>query len=179
MISRFLLIITVCAVYHVLPARADSELLGSFQSWNAYVSHNRGQHMCYISSRPVSAEGKNTKGAYAEVTHRPDEHQNGVIDILGGYAFKPDAPATLTIGKATFALFTKGTAAFAPDDAKVVDAMRRGDSMVFSGTDKKGNLSKASFTLKGMEQAYEAISKACNVEISGVPVVAHKAKKKT
>ena len=164
------------------PAWADAEQIGTFQSWNAYVSHNRGQELCYISSRPVSVDGTNTKGVFAEVTHRPAEHHNGVIDILGGYNFKPGVPATLNVGGKPFTLFTHGAAAFAQDadDEKIVAAMRGSDAMSFIGTDKKGNVSKANFSLKGMEQAYEAISKSCKVEISAAPsAAAHKAKKKS
>ena len=113
------------------------------------------------------------------MTHRPAEHHNGVIDILGGYPFKAGVPATLTIGKANFTLFTHGAAAFAQDtdDEKIVAAMRRADGMVFAGSDKKGVVTKVTFSLKGMEQAYEAISKSCNVEIAPAPAGA-KVKKK-
>ncbi len=174
---RFLLItMAFLAIYHCASARADSGQIGAFQSWTAYVSHNRGQDMCYISSRPINTEGKNHAGVFAEVTHRPSEHHTGVIDILGGYTFKAGTPATLSLGGKDFALFTHGEAAFAQDadDEKIVAAMRAADTMVFSGTDKKGNVSKASFNLKGMEQAYEAISKACKVQIPPAP---RKAKK--
>ena len=179
MLSRLSIVLAVFAVYHTAPALADAVEIGTFQSWSAYSSSNRGQEMCYISSRPVNVDGKNTKNVFAEVTHRPVEHHNNVIDILGGYNFKPDLDATLQIGKATFNLFTHGAAAFAKgdDDLKIVEAMRKADTMTFSGTDKKGNVSKATFTLKGMEQAYEAISKSCKVEISGAPAAAKKKKK--
>ncbi len=166
-----------------LPALADTKQVGAFQSWGVSVSHNAKAtgsvpDVCYISAKPVVADGKTHAGVFAEVTHRPAEHHLGVIDILESNPFKPGAPAALAIGKESFALFTHGVAAFArdDDDARIVAAMRGGaDDMVFTGTDRKGKPVKEVFSLAGMEQAYQAIGKACRVPTAAP---AHAAAKK-
>jgi invasion protein IalB len=150
------------------PAMADPQSIGSFQSWGAYTDKDNNQTICYISSKPVKSEGnyKSRGPVFAEVTHRPAEHHNGVFNILAGYSLKSGAPATLQLGKESFTLFTHGDAAFAKDadDAKIVAAMRNADTMVFEGASTKGTTTKDTFSLKGMGQAYAAIGKACSVD---------------
>ncbi len=146
-------------------AYADPQAAGLFQAWGAYTDRDNNQTICYISSKPVKSEGnyKSRQPVFAEVTDRPAEHHKGVFNILAGYSLKPGALATLQVGKETFALFTHGDAAFAKDadDAKIVAAMRSADTMIFDGTSTRGTTSKDIFSLKGMEQAYAAVGKAC------------------
>ena len=152
-------------LFAATPVLADPQAAGSFLAWSAYTDRDNNQTICYISSKPVKSEGnyKSRQPVFAEVTDRPAEHHKGVFNILAGYSLKSGAPATLQVGKQTFALFPHGDAAFAKDadDAKIVAAMRSADTMVFNGTSTKGTTSKDIFSLKGMEQAYSAVGKAC------------------
>jgi hypothetical protein len=159
------LAILLCLV--ALPALADTQRLGMFQSWGAFSNKDSGALVCYASSKPVKSEGtvKKRNPVLAEVTDRPSEHHNGVIDILAGYTMDAAKPVTLEIGKQSFKLFAHADAAFAQnaDDAKIVAAMRTGQSMVFSATTGKGVVTKDTFTLAGMPDALREIDKACSV----------------
>ena len=148
------------------PALADTQKLGSFQSWSAFSNKDTAL-VCYASSKPVKSEGtvKKRNPVLAEVTDRPSEHHEGVIDILAGYTMDTTKPVTLQIGKETFKLFAHGDAAFAQndDDAKIVAAMRSGETMLFSATSSKGVATKDSFSLAGLPDALREIDKACGV----------------
>jgi hypothetical protein len=158
--------VLICVAF---PAFADPQSIGTYQSWGAYTSKEGGQIICYMSSKPLKSEGdyKKRDPVFAEVTHRPAEHRNGVFNILAGYSLKPGAPATLQIGKQSFTLFTHGDAAFAQDadDPKIVAAMRgAAETMVFKGTSSKGTNTTDTFSLKGADAAYAEIGRACKVE---------------
>jgi invasion protein IalB len=162
-------------------AWAEPQALGSYDAWSAYVSKEKTDQICYISAKPVKSEGKFTKrgGVFAEVTHRPAEHRTGVFTLLSGYTFKTGAPATLTVNGTNFTLFTRGDAAFAQDadDPKIVAAMRGGSEMTFTGTSSKATEIKDTFSLKGLETAYAAINKACNVPAAALDKAPVKKKK--
>jgi hypothetical protein len=52
---------------------------------------------------------------------------------------------------------------------KIVAAMRTAETMVVKGTSAHGTATTDTFSLKGMDTAYMAISKACGVEVSPLP----------
>ena len=159
--------LTAFCLFASTAAIAEPQALGTYDAWSAYTSKEKTDQICYISAKPDKSEGKFTKrgGVFAEVTHRPAEHRTGVFTLLSGYTFKTGAPATLTVNGSNFTLFTRGDAAFAQDadDPKIVAAMRSGSTMTFTGTSSKNTEIKDSFSLKGIETAYAAINKACNV----------------
>jgi hypothetical protein len=71
------------------------------------------------------------------------------------------------IGSEKFTLFTDGETAWSrspKDDKQLVDAMRRGNSMVIVGMSSKGTQTTDTYSLTGFSKAYEAIGKACNVK---------------
>ena len=53
--------------------------------------------------------------AYLYLTHRPAESVTNEINLVAGFAFAPDTPATLTISGETFDLFTEADAAWLLD----------------------------------------------------------------
>ena len=154
-----------------LPALADTQKLGAFQSWSAFSNKDSGALVCYASSKPVKSEGtvKKRNPVLAEVTDRPEEHRNGVIDILAGYTMDKAKPVTLEIGKQSFKLFAHGDAAFAQndDDARIVAAMRGGETMLFTASSSKGVATRDSFSLAGLPDALREIDKACGVTSGG------------
>jgi invasion protein IalB len=164
---------TLIFLLFATPAFADPKHLGDYQSWSAYTAQDNGQNICYLSAKPEKSEGDYTKRGpvFAEVTHRPAEHHTGIVTILGGYAYKKGVPVTLEVNGINFSLFSQGDAAFArdEDDVKIVAAMRSASTMVVKATSAHGTPTTDTFTLKGMDTAYMAISKACGVEVSPLP----------
>lgn len=148
---------------------ADPKLLGTFGDWSAYSVQEDGSPVCYAASQPTKAEGDYTQrgSIYALITHRPkDKDSLYVISIVAGYPYKPDSEATLAIGKKEWSLFVKGERAWARDaktDRTIADSMRKGSSMVVTGTSQRGTQTTDTYSLRGSSQALDAINKACNV----------------
>ena len=64
--------------------------------------------------------------AYLYLTHRPAEGVTNELNLVAGFNFAPDQPATLTVGGKSFDLFTQKDAAWLLDAAD-------GDSIVYGG----------------------------------------------
>ena len=167
---RLFLIIAFAAVTSVSapgPALAQGiKRLGDFGDWSSFQFTENGNKACYMASQPKKAEGNYKKrgDVYAIVTHRPGEKLRDEVSILAGYSYKKDSAVKVTIGGATFELFTQGDGAWAkdkPSDKSLVKAMIKGSSMVVKGTSSRGTKTTDTFSLKGFTKAYAAIGKAC------------------
>jgi invasion protein IalB len=168
-VIKFITIGFVATVLGAQPVRAETtepKLLGTFGDWSAYSFAEGGKKVCYILSTPKKATGSYKKRGeiFALVTHRPSEKTRNVFSYMAGYTYKSDSVATVTIDKQKFALFTHNDTAWAPDtatDTKLADALRKGATMVITGTSSKGTPTSDTLGLKGTSDAFKAIDGAC------------------
>lgn len=157
------------AVTAVAPLHAQGiERVGVFGDWSAFLFKEDGNPACYMSSEPKKATGDYTKRGeiYAIVTHRPAEKRIGEVSIIAGYSYQKESAVEVSIGNQGFELFTQDDGAWAPDaatDAKLVQTMKKGSTMVVKGTSSRGTLTTDTYSLKGFTRAYGAISKACGL----------------
>lgn len=151
------------------PASAGStepKLIGTYGDWSAYSYTDGGQNVCYILSSPKKAVGDYKKRGeiFSLVTHRPGEKARNVFSVMAGYGYKPDSSVTVAIDGQKFVLFTHNDSAWAPDsatDKRLAAAMRKGKSMVVTGTSSKGTVTTDTYGLKGTSLAFDSIDKAC------------------
>ncbi len=151
------------------PSRAQGiERIGDYGDWSSFQFSEDGNLACYMSSEPKKAEGKYKKrgDVFAIVTHRPAEKRLGEVSVIAGYSYRKDSWAEVKIGKQAFQLFTQDDGAWAPDaetDKKLVQAMRKGRTMVVTGTSTRGTLTTDTYSLSGFTKAYRAIGTACGL----------------
>src|SRR5215471_21133214 len=111
-------------------AAENPKLIGSYSNWQALTFQEESKAGCYTIAEPIRKEGAySTRGrVYALVTHRPTDKKLNVITIIAGYEFKEGSGVTVEVGDEKFSLFTQQDMAWASDedDAKIVDAMKRG-----------------------------------------------------
>lgn len=156
-------------LFSAVSARAQNPgLIDVFGDWSAFTLKQDGKPVCYIGSEPIKSAGKYSRrgDVLFLVTHRPADKLNGVINFQTGYTFKTGSDVILTIGKATFTLFTDDQDAWALDaqsDKAIVVALIKGARMVITGTSSRGTKTTDTFSLKGFTAAYKAASKACKV----------------
>jgi hypothetical protein len=99
--------------------------------------------------------------AYLYLTHRPAENVTNELNLVAGFNFAPDQPATLTVGSTSFDLFTQKDAAWlldATQNDKLAGAIRAGSTLVIEGTTDKGILVTETFSLSGATAASRAIN---------------------
>ena len=158
-LAPFALLIAFCAT----PAAAQSvQALGEFRDWNAYSAADGTGQVCFAMSKPtdVSPAVDGYTQAYLYLTNRPSEGVSNEVNLVAGFNFAPDQPATLTVSGKSFNLFTQRDAAWLLDAAQNDDlagALRAGSTVTIEGTSEKGILVTETFSLSGATAASRAI----------------------
>ncbi|MCB9973475.1 MAG: hypothetical protein H6863_03635 [Rhodospirillales bacterium] len=151
------------------PAFAETaQEISSHGNWTAYYFMENGEKVCYMASEPDKHEGKYTSRGdiAAMITHWPAKDSKDVFSYVAGYDYKKGSDVTVSVGGETFTLFTQGEMAWAADestDKRLMQAIKKGSTMVVKGTSARGTLTTDTYSLKGSSAAYDAISKTCRV----------------
>ena len=143
-------------------------LLGQFGEWGAYTANNGGKKICYALAKPSSSAtepaNRPRDPAYTFVSTRPTENVRNEISIVMGYPVKAGSETTVDIGSAKYAMYTQGDGAWiknAAEEARMVDAMRRGSDMIVAGESGRGTKSTDRYALKGLSQALDRVAQEC------------------
>jgi Invasion associated locus B (IalB) protein len=144
------------------------KLLGQYADWGAYTASPGGKKVCFAIAKPSSSEtvppNRPRNPIYVFISTRPAEKVSNEVSVVIGYPFKPGADATVTVGSASFPLYTQqdgGWIKNAADEANMVNAMRSGQTAVIKGVSAKGTQSSDTFTLKGLAQALDRTAQEC------------------
>jgi hypothetical protein len=150
------------------PGGGQPTLLGQFGNWGAYTANNNGRTVCYALAEPAAKAtqpvNRPRDPAYIFVSTRPAENVRNEISIVIGYPFKPGSEAAVDIGSNKYAMYTQADGAWiknAAEEARMVDAMRKGADMVVAGESGKGTKSTDRYALKGLAQALDRVAQEC------------------
>ena len=118
------------------------------------------------------------------ITQRPGENTRDVVSYNAGYNFKAASDLQINIGKANFDLFTQKDTAWSRDamtDHALATAIRKNANLTATGLPalKGAGGVKDTLNLKGAADAYQAIGKACGMEVDPPPKPAPVKKKST
>ncbi|MBN9348430.1 MAG: hypothetical protein J0I48_19880 [Devosia sp.] len=158
-LAPFAVLVALCAT----PAAAQSvQALGEFRDWAAYSAADGTGQVCFALSKPtdVSPAVDGYTQAYLYLTNRPAEGVSNEVNLVAGFIFAPDQPATLTVSGKSFDLFTQRDAAWLLDATQNDDlagALRAGSTVTVEGTSEKGILVTETFSLSGATAASRAI----------------------
>lgn len=145
------------------PAFAQSvKLLGEFRDWTAYSATESTGPVCFALSKPTGVEP--APDGYTEgwlyLTNRPSESVRNELNLVAGFTFAPETPATATVSGQSFELFTDKDAAWLLDPSQndsLASALRAGSSVVIEGTSDKGIRITQTFSLAGATAAQRAL----------------------
>ena len=140
--------------------------IGTFKDWAAYSASEGAGAVCFAMSKPstVDPSPDGYTQAYLYLTHRPAENVSNELNLVAGFDFAPDQPATLAVGGKSFDLFTQKDAAWLLDASQndnLAGALRAGSTVVIEGTTDKGILVTQTYSLSGATAASRAISSGC------------------
>ena len=148
-------------------AQAAATRVEQFKDWGAYVFNDpkRGK-MCFAVSQPKDMEPKNVNRdpVYFFVTTRPREGVREEVNVITGYPYKEGSKTSIEIGADRFTLYTSGDGAWlenAAEEARLVNAMRRGSSMIVRGTSRRGTLTVDTYSLSGITAASKKAVEVC------------------
>ena len=163
-------LIAICAALGLLaslPARAQegTRVVGKFGDWTLYV-HDGAAKICFLAAEPKTSEpkGANRDAVLFYVSGWPKDGVKSEASVKLGYAIKKGAPATATIGSASFKLLAaddRGFVADPTDELKLIEAMKKGASLVISATSERGTATKDTFSLQGIGQGLAALANGC------------------
>lgn len=185
--SLLILLILLLAVPYAHAAGQENtpHLIGTSGYWRAYTVADHGQPVCYMTlTAHFPRHAKFHRGdALLTITQRPGENSTDVISYSAGYNFKPMSSTEMQIGASRFSLFTSQDTAWSRDaatDHKIAAAIRRASALTITGSPSKGSMAKITdnFSLKGANEAYHTIGKACGMEVKEEPAQHQKPKSK-
>jgi hypothetical protein len=143
-------------------------LLGQYGDWGAYTASPGGGKVCFALAKPKTMKtdppGRKRDQAYLFVSSRPGEKVKHEVSVIVGYPFKTSSDATAEIGSAKFAMYTVNDGAWiknVAEEARMVDAMRKGGDLAVKGTSGRGTMSTDEYSLKGLAQALDKIEREC------------------
>jgi invasion protein IalB len=147
---------------------AKPTLIGQYNNWGAYTAAPGGKKICFVISRPTSAETKPPNRPrnqpYLFISTRPADKVVNEVSIAVGYPFRASSQATAEIGSTTFALYTQGDGAWIKNmtqEIQMVDAMRSGDTIVVKGESARGTATTDTYSLKGLTEALGRVTQEC------------------
>jgi hypothetical protein len=147
---------------------AQPTLLGQFADWGAYTASPGGRKVCFALARPGSSQtspaGRPRDPAHIFISTRPADQVKDEVSLIIGYTFKDKSNATVEVGSTKFNLYTERDGAWisnAPDETRLIEAMRRGSELVVKGTSARGTQTTDNFSLKGIGQALDRVAQEC------------------
>ena len=153
-------------------AQLDSDKrIGQKRDWSVFKDENPTQ--CWAVSVP-DRPAENTKDKRKVsvkrgdiqfmVQYSPTDKVRGQVSFTGGYTFAEGSTVNLNIDGKKFELSTNGEWAWPIDaaaDTKVVAAMKKGQSAIFTARSSRGTATKDTFSLLGFTAAVEDAAKRC------------------
>ena len=146
-------------------AQAQSKAVAQFGDWAVHASTS-GPKVCYATSQPKQRlpEGLNRDPAFMFVSTRPSQNVKEEVSITVGFPLRDKSTVTVTVGSTKFELYTQDQGAWvrnAADEAKLVDAMRKGRDVTVVSTSTRGNETTDKYSLSGVSQALDRVAQEC------------------
>ena len=147
---------------------AQPTLLGQYGDWGAYSATPGGRKVCFSIAKPKSSQtnpaGRKRDQAYVFISDRPAENVRNEVSVIIGYPFKPSTDASAEIGADKFAMYTLNDGAWiknVAEEARMVEAMRKGSDLTVKGVSGHGTESTDTYSLKGLSQAVDRTAQEC------------------
>ncbi len=154
------------------PTTAQAREQRVFGDWRLYVERSDAAKVCFIASKPRSIKPANVKRGkiFLTIAHRPGQGVRNEIAVSVGYTFSTSSYPIATVGSNEFAFFTgvqarSGAEEWAwtkeLDNKHLINAMLRGNTLVFKGVSTRGTPTADSYSLRGVTAAMRALDAAC------------------
>jgi len=149
-------------------AQSAAQLLGEFGDWGAYTATPGGKKVCFALAKPTASEtnppNRPRDQAWLFVSTRPAEKVKEEVSVIFGYPLKANSDAVIEVGSTNFAMYTQNDGAWvknAAEEARLVDAMRKGAEVTVRGESSRGTKTMDQFSLKGISQALDRAASEC------------------
>jgi hypothetical protein len=139
--------------------------LASYGDWGVFVAQGENSKTCYALATPKdrAPPGLKRDPAYVFISNRPGENVREEVSIIMGFPMK-EGGGRAEIAGSGFALIAKGANAWIKnqaEEAKFVDALKKGAKLIVKAPALKGHVTTDSYSLTGLAQALERVAKEC------------------
>src|SRR5262245_295888 len=151
-------------------AAEKPNLVATFKDWHVYSAGKGKNRTCYALSVPKEMNPSNVMrdDVFFLISSWPANKTVNQPSIVPGYQYGQNAKAQVQVGSDKFVFFTKNEGgaggAWMENDAnerKLVAAMKRGSSMIVTGTSARGTLTTDDYSLAGFSAALDKLGTAC------------------
>lgn len=166
----FLMLFSVpCSAQNLIDAKKVDHI-GVFDDWNAYIFKDKKDKVCFVSSQPLKSTGEYTRrgDVFLIVSHRPNEQMFDVLTFVAGYTYMPRSEVQFRVGNVKANLFTSEDTAWAKNlktDDDIAKAMNKAVRVTVRGLTIEGVETHDVFSLKGFNNAMDAINRLCRQPI--------------
>ncbi len=162
----FYLTAVVLPLWIAGPANAETKQVETFNSWTLYANKDGAAPLCFILASPESTEpaGAKRSPVHFYISAWPRDGVRSEVSIKNGYSFRKGSEVTVTVGSDSFKLFTQDERAYVNDpieELKLIDAMKKGSSMVVEGVSDRGTATKDAYSLMGVTKAIQSLATGC------------------
>jgi hypothetical protein len=151
---------------NINPSLAEPILKGKYGDWNVFINPDTDSQMCFIASKPIKQIPSSKSWdptfyitTFGEASNEPS--------VSAGYNYKNETQASIKILEYTFLLSTNGQGAWlgtVKEEEKLIDAMKKGASMVVKGESEFNTLTTDTYSLKGVTRSILEMNKLCPIK---------------
>lgn len=153
------LLVAACVSSTNLSAR---ENLGIYSQWGVFRTPS--PKSCYAIATPGTISRGGTDKPYVSITNWPARNIRSQVYFRLSRTPLRSASVTVTVGRKSFSLLTRGNNAWPKDaaaDAAIVASMRTSRKMTITARTTRGTRFTESYDLEGAASALDAVSLAC------------------
>src|SRR4051812_12245093 len=143
------------------PAGSGPKRIGKWDDWQAATHLEAGQPVCYAFTRAASSSPAVPGRGDVVLTVTQRQGGRDSVALSAGFAYAPNAEVELVAEGVTLPFYTAGRSAFARDGKAVVSLFGKARQAIARSPGPRGAAVTDTFNLRGFNQAYAAITKAC------------------
>lgn len=164
-------LVSALAVLAALAASAAAnaqtpDFQGQHNDWRVFTRGSGAERICYAVSRPSDARPGDV--AHGDVYFFVSTWANGSAreqpSFLAGYELRADNPPRASVGSDRVMMYTSEREGFVEeprDEARLIDAMRRGATMRVEAVSARGTNTAYTFSLSGVTAALRQVNELC------------------
>lgn len=149
------------------PSMAQTaKLLQKFDDWQVFLHETKEEKVCFAAAAPKDMEPKSAKrgSVFFYLTTWQKDGVRNEVSVKVGYALKTDSTPVVAVGTDEFQLYPKDDKAFMRDPAeerRLLDSMRKGQTLTVKGTSSRGTSTTDQYSLKGLAAALKQVETTC------------------
>lgn len=164
--GRITLALVSFALLGVGVAHGKAMVMNEFGAWSLHQSRDAGHNICYVVSKPKSKKPSNANRAAIVfyISAWPKDGVRNQVSVKLGYPINKDKTITAQVGTDVFKMAARGERAYiydATQELKLLEAMKKGATMVLKATSQRGTRTTDTYSLSGISAALKALASNC------------------